>query len=378
MTKTGEIFLSKCLEGDASLVSRILKRERRYFTGRNSFNINIKDKNGRTGLGLACMVGASDIVDILTKRYDVSLNTVDMFGAPALLYAAQQQDSQSLQYLLECEDVDINVEDNDCKNAEDYAREAGQIKNIELIRKARKDRMKGSWADKEDSSSSSGDLQQLHSQSDRQQEEETKPKEMIESINLDDDINDTIEVHADHQDLNQEKEVIERVNPLRSSLKEDQGSLHKQLKLIQDNEAAEEKELNVLLEKEKEALKEEYDKKIIETEELFKKKIFDMKQTYSIERFKTQEKLEQLTTCLESFSLDRYLRASQSVNELECPVCLEEMRPPTKIWQCMDGHPICDTCRRRPQVTSCPVCRQELTGRNVLAEKIAHSIFYDK
>ena len=34
------------------------------------------------------------------SRYDVSLNTVDMFGAPALLYAAQQQDSQSLQYLL--------------------------------------------------------------------------------------------------------------------------------------------------------------------------------------------------------------------------------------------------------------------------------------
>ena len=31
-------------------------------------------------------------------------------------------------------------------------------------RKARKDRMKGSWADKEESSSSSGDLQQLHSQ----------------------------------------------------------------------------------------------------------------------------------------------------------------------------------------------------------------------
>ena len=47
-----------------------------------------------------------------------------------------------------------------------------------------------------------------------------------------------------------------------------------------DKEAAEEKELNVLLEKEKLVLKEEYDKKIIETEELFKKKIFDMKQTY--------------------------------------------------------------------------------------------------
>ena len=30
-----------------------------------------------------------------------------------------------------------------------------------------------------------------------------------------------------------------------------------------------------------------------------------------------------------------------------------------RIWQCMDGHPVCDTCRRRPQVTACPVCRQD-------------------
>ena len=28
--------------------------------------------------------------------------------------------------------------------------------------------------------------------------------------------------------------------------------------------------------------------------------------------------------------------------EFECPICFEEMRPPTRIWQCVDGHAICE------------------------------------
>ena len=28
--------------------------------------------------------------------------------------------------------------------------------------------------------------------------------------------------------------------------------------------------------------------------------------------------------------------------ELECPICFEEMKPPMRIWQCVDGHPVCE------------------------------------
>ena len=31
--------------------------------------------------------------------------------------------------------------------------------------------------------------------------------------------------------------------------------------------------------------------------------------------------------------------------ELECPVCLEPLTPPRRIWQCSDGHPVCEFCR---------------------------------
>ena len=62
--------------------------------------------------------------------------------------------------------------------------------------------------------------------------------------------------------------------------------------------------------------------------------------------------------------------------ELECPVCLVEMLPPTKIWQCRSGHLVCQSCRRNPNMGSrCPVCRQEIIGRATTLEKISERFF---
>merc|ERR1712096_574677 len=33
--------------------------------------------------------------------------------------------------------------------------------------------------------------------------------------------------------------------------------------------------------------------------------------------------------------------------ELECPVCLEEMKPPMKIWMCSLSHIICEPCKNK-------------------------------
>ena len=51
--RTEEVFLSSCLDGEAGVVGRILRRAKRSWTGR-TFNINVRDSNGRTGLYLAC------------------------------------------------------------------------------------------------------------------------------------------------------------------------------------------------------------------------------------------------------------------------------------------------------------------------------------
>ena len=55
-------------------------------------------------------------------------------------------------------------------------------------------------------------------------------------------------------------------------------------------------------------------------------------------------------------------------NLLECPVCLEIAWPPKKIFQCREGHIVCDTCKANPNLKTCPMCRiplsSNLTSRN--------------
>ena len=60
--------------------------------------------------------------------------------------------------------------------------------------------------------------------------------------------------------------------------------------------------------------------------------------------------------------LERLNHSSASENaklekEFECPVCLEVMLPPKKIFQCANGHLICERCKNHPEIRSCPSCR---------------------
>ena len=58
-------------------------------------------------------------------------------------------------------------------------------------------------------------------------------------------------------------------------------------------------------------------------------------------------------------------------------MCLEEMRPPVKIFQCVNGHTLCGQCRDNPVVSTCPSCRVDMASatRNILAESLAEKHF---
>merc|ERR1712107_94234 len=61
--------------------------------------------------------------------------------------------------------------------------------------------------------------------------------------------------------------------------------------------------------------------------------------------------------------------------EFECPICFEEMKPPMRIWQCVDGHAICAGCREKLESKGCPPCSRSIDGRNFTLEKMARSLF---
>jgi len=48
-----------------------------------------------------------------------------------------------------------------------------------------------------------------------------------------------------------------------------------------------------------------------------------------------------------------------------CNVCLEIPRTPLHVYQCPQGHILCEVCKQRPELTSCPVCRVSLVGVNI-------------
>ena len=61
---------------------------------------------------------------------------------------------------------------------------------------------------------------------------------------------------------------------------------------------------------------------------------------------------------------------------LECPICLEEMRPPRRIFQCSNGHVICGSCR--PRLASCPYCRLRFSEATVTRNILAETTSYDR
>jgi len=53
-----------------------------------------------------------------------------------------------------------------------------------------------------------------------------------------------------------------------------------------------------------------------------------------------------------------------------CPVCYEALKPPKRIFQCTNGHLVCEICQRQPQLRGCPTCRQPIMGRATAMEQL--------
>jgi len=61
--------------------------------------------------------------------------------------------------------------------------------------------------------------------------------------------------------------------------------------------------------------------------------------------------------------------SNSSLPTPSCPVCYESLKPPKRIFQCTNGHLVCEVCKRQPQLTGCPTCRQPIMGRATAMEQ---------
>merc|ERR1712126_367540 len=52
-----------------------------------------------------------------------------------------------------------------------------------------------------------------------------------------------------------------------------------------------------------------------------------------------------------------------------CPVCYELLEPPKKIFQCGNGHVVCEDCYNQPTLRQCPSCKGSFIGRAIAMEQ---------
>merc|ERR1719450_673806 len=106
----------------------------------------------------------------------------------------------------------------------------------------------------------------------------------------------------------------------------------------------------------------------------------DPPKEHTIERL---EKLEQQTAELGRMIQDLPQAQSSRLSMVECPVCMEEARPPMRLKECGQGHIICDTCQSRAEarasdegergnlnIANCHSCRGMITGRPAALERV--------
>ena len=59
-------------------------------------------------------------------------------------------------------------------------------------------------------------------------------------------------------------------------------------------------------------------------------------------------------------------KLTKKPSDLQCPICMNDVKPPMRLRQCINGHIICDSCFDKTQGANrhlCHTCRSPMTGR---------------
>eukprot|EP00092_Neocalanus_flemingeri_P004029 GFUD01004336.1.p1 GENE.GFUD01004336.1~~GFUD01004336.1.p1 ORF type:complete len:247 (+),score=77.79 GFUD01004336.1:231-971(+) len=116
-------------------------------------------------------------------------------------------------------------------------------------------------------------------------------------------------------------------------------------------------------------------------EDIAEDKVLDEKEERKLKNKEWREKRENQGKCEEKITEEVPKKQSLScmiLPELQCLHCHQEMAPPTNIYQCEDGHNICQDCNMGQDVQNCPLCNGKFVGRNMALETVAAMIILKK
>ena len=290
--------------------------------------VNLQDKHGTTPLMAASKGGYETIVKNLIK-HNADVNVQSKNGSTALIMASKWKRTQIVMELIN-HNADLNLQDNKGNTAlHSVLMEIVTDTTINIVKLLLSDK-----TDLEKKNKKKKSVLQLAKESQKQD-----IIEMIESFF------DQKKVEAAKKELkklqaneiiNKKKREIARVSAVNDEVLELIGSIDK-------------------MEKEKKILEEKLKKY---REEVTLKKCL-LKRKIDSDEFKSYKKLKQEHECLErSYEEEAFHKVIQPTKR-ECPICITEMTPEKKIYQCQSGHFFCEECfgKIRETTKSCPVCR---------------------
>eukprot|EP00090_Calanus_glacialis_P019133 TRINITY_DN29476_c0_g1_i1.p1 TRINITY_DN29476_c0_g1~~TRINITY_DN29476_c0_g1_i1.p1 ORF type:complete len:232 (+),score=72.30 TRINITY_DN29476_c0_g1_i1:62-697(+) len=122
-------------------------------------------------------------------------------------------------------------------------------------------------------------------------------------------------------------------------------------------------------------------KQMMEAEEKFRKKELDKKvQNERIEKNKKWRDRKRSEYGDTELSDEGSIASRKCIewmvrSELKCCSCQQDMSPPLKIYQCGEGHSVCQQCRYLEHGQICQTCEGEIIGRNTMAENISAIVY---
>merc|ERR1719203_760289 len=283
---------------------------------------------------LAAVKNRSGSFKRLLDTENIDVNARDNKGMTAIMFAAVYCRSGALKLLLENPDVDVNAKSNDGWTAIMFAASKCDSESLKLL-------LEHPSIDLDVKDNKGRGLEEIVSNSDST--EKTACLEMIvlrrRRESCLEDVRNNVRPHLDSV----RKEYIDKI---------DKNNI--------EIEAVQERNENI-----------EKRKRELEMEEVENKQ----------KMAKLRKITNQLDKDLKRFDLDPE-NDSNSANlealrkNLECPVCLEMMSPPVRIWMRPASHLVCEPCKDRLEGAVCPTCRTGTVNlRAIMAENFARDLF---
>ena len=297
---------------------------------------------------------------------DVKKNEKDYLngGLTPLMVAVKHKNVEAVRKMVKFKDVDLDPLDSEGHSLEFLVRRVESSRNAELLYILEASRQQ---RQEEEAAEAGGWMTWLGfrwggetgkkeiDEEERQRRAELREKEVFELQRL------------KEQDEMRKRKVIEKsVNSCLDLLERKKEELEnkelvlRELKLIHANE-----------------------RKQLEEEFVAKQKLLEERQLEEATKVDLEkEKLENELNSLEE-QLEELMTSGQTTEEVrerflpcpECPVCLEMLMPPIRIMQCSNGHLVCEVCQVQPELSCCPTCREEFTGRATAMEQHLASLF---